>query len=291
MRVLARVMPVALLALVLPGLARANGSGFGAQKGEWKHEYPLTARATVVLRASDARIHVETWDQSRVAVRVVTDGWRIRPGEVQVEDRSTGDHVEIVVHEPVLHLSFGFEHRSILLEATVPRGIDLDAQTSDGGIEIPALEGSIRAKTSDGSIAVDRAKGALVLSTSDGRIVAHRLDGMLEARASDGSLMIDGRFDALRLATSDGHIQADIAPGSSVGSGWSLSTSDGSIDLRLPTDLAADLEARAGDGNIDVDFPVTVQGRFSRHDLRAKLNGGGPLLSLRTGDGSIHIGH
>jgi len=282
MRALVRVMPAALLALGLPGLARAD---------EWKHEYPLTARPTVVLRASDARIHVELWDQSRVAVRVVTTDWRIRPGEVQVEDRSTGNHVEIVVHEPALHFLFGLDHRSILLEATVPRGTDLDAQTSDGGIEIPALEGSIRARTSDGSIVVDRAKGALMLSTSDGRIVAHRLDGMLEARASDGSLMIDGRFDALRLATSDGHIQADIAPGSRVGSGWSLSTSDGSIDLRLPTDLAADVEARAGDGHIDVDFPITVQGRFSRHDLRATLNGGGPLLSLRTGDGSIHIGH
>src|SRR5262245_64025164 len=175
-------MPVAVVALGPPGVADVD---------EWEDEYQLSARRTGVLRGGDARIRVEAWDQGRVAVRVGTEGWRIRSGEVQVEDRSTGSHVEIVVHEPVLHLRFGFDHHSILLEATVPRGTDLDAQTSDGAVEIPAIEGSICAKTSDGSIAVDRARGALVLSTSDGRIVAHRLDGMLEARTSDGSLMID----------------------------------------------------------------------------------------------------
>ncbi len=279
---LARIAPAALLVLAIPALARAD---------EWKHEYPLTGRPSVVLRASDAGIQVETWDQARIAVRVVTTGWRIGPGAVEVEDRVTGNHVEVTVREPILHLSLGFDHRRILLEVMVPPGIDLDAQTSDGSILLPALEGTIRARTSDGSITLDRAKGTFQLSTSDGRIVARGVDGALDARSSDGSLAIDGRFDLLRLSTSDGGIHADVAPGSKLKTGWSLSTSDGSMVLRLPPDLAADLEAHVGDGQINMDFPITTQGRVSRHDLRASLNGGGPLLSLRTTDGSIRIDH
>ena len=279
---LARIAPAVLLILGIPTVARAD---------EWKHEYPLTGRPSVVLRASDARIQVETWDQSRIAVRVVTTGWRIGPGAVEVEDRAAGNRVEINVREPILHFSIGLDRRRIQLEVMVPTRTDLDAQTSDGSIVLPALEGAIRARTSDGSIMLDGAKGTFQLSTSDGRIVARGVDGALDARASDGSLSIDGRFDRLRLSTSDGHIQADVAPGSKLETDWSLSTSDGSMVLRLPSDLAADLEAHVSDGRIDVDFPITVQGRFSRHDLRASLNGGGPLLSLRTTDGSIRIDH
>jgi putative adhesin len=277
-----RFAPVAWLVLSVPCLGRAD---------EWKHEYPLTSRPSVVLRATDARIQVGTWGQARVAVRVTTSGWRIRPGEVVVEDRSQGNRVEIEVREPIVHFSLGIEHRRILIEVTVPAGTDLDARTSDGAIELPALQGTIRAHTADGPISLERAKGTFVLSSSDGRIVAHGVDGALDARASDGSITADGRFDSLRLSTSDGRIVADVGPGSRMQTDWSVSTSDGSIDLKLPPDLAANLEAHTGDGHIDVDFPITTQGRIGNHDLRATLHGGGPLLSLRTTDGSIRIEH
>src|SRR5262245_45577545 len=282
MKRLVRFAPVALLALTIPCLGRAD---------EWKHEYSLTGRPSVVLRASDAHIQVGTGSQAGVAVRVTTSGWRIRPGEVVVEDRSEGDRVEIEVHEPMVHFSLGIEHRRILVEVTVPAAADLDAKTSDGAIELPALQGTVRARTSDGAISLEGAKGTFVLSSSDGRIVARGVDGALDARTSDGAITADGRFDALRLATSDGHIDADVEPGSRMETDWSASTSDGSIVLRLPADFAANLEAHVGDGHIDVDFPITTQGRFGNHDLRATLHGGGPLLSLRTGDGSIRIQH
>jgi len=279
---LVRFAPVAWLALSIPRLGSAD---------EWKHEYTLTGRPSVVLRASDARIQVGTWDQARVAVRVTTTGWRIRPGEVVIEDRSAGNRTEIEVREPMVHFSLGIDHRRILVEVTVPAGTDLDAKTSDGAIDLPALQGTIRAHTSDGAISLDGARGTIVLSSSDGRITAHGLDGALEARASDGAITVDGRFEALRLSTSDGRIEAVVAPGSRMKSDWSVSTGDGSIVLRLPPDLEANLEAHVGDGHIDVDFPITTQGRFGHHDLRATLHGGGPLLSLRTGDGSIRIEH
>lgn len=280
MKRLAGIAPVVLLALAVPRIAGAD---------EWKHDYPLTGRPTVVLRASDAHVRVDTWNQNRVAVRVTTSGWRIGPGNVEVVDRVAGNRVEIEVREPRFRFSVEFGFRRILVEVTVPAGADLDAQTSDGAIELPAIEGNIRARTSDGSITLAGGRGTFQLSSSDGRIVARGVDGALEARASDGSVTIDGRFDVLHLSTSDGRIEARIEPGSRMRTDWSITTSDGGLVLRLPDDLAADLDAHVGDGHIDLDFPVTMRGRMSRHDLRASLNGGGPLLTLRTTDGSIRI--
>jgi hypothetical protein len=37
-------------------------------------------------------------------------------------------------------------------------------------------------------------------------------------------------------------------------------------------------------------MPVTVSGSLEHTRIRGKLNGGGPLLEITTGDGSIRIG-
>jgi hypothetical protein len=54
--------------------------------------------------------------------------------------------------------------------------------------------------------------------------------------------------------------------------------------------MSADLVVDTGDGHVRVDFPVTVTGSLKENHIRGKLNGGGPLLELRTGDGNIVLG-
>jgi hypothetical protein len=36
--------------------------------------------------------------------------------------------------------------------------------------------------------------------------------------------------------------------------------------------------------------PVTIQGKIARDSLRGEMNGGGPLLRLRSSGGSVRIG-
>ena len=55
------------------------------------------------------------------------------------------------------------------------------------------------------------------------------------------------------------------------------------------TQLAADLEAHTGDGSIHCDLPSAGGRVKGEHALQTKLNGGGPALLLRTGDGSISV--
>jgi hypothetical protein len=40
---------------------------------------------------------------------------------------------------------------------------------------------------------------------------------------------------------------------------------------------------------VDVDIAVTVSGGLRGNSLRGRMNNGGQLLELRTGDGSIRI--
>jgi hypothetical protein len=78
--------------------------------------------------------------------------------------------------------------------------------------------------------------------------------------------------------------------GSSIGKGWNLKTGDGSVTLTVPETLAADVVLHTGDGHITLDMPLTVEGRYDSSNVRGQLNGGGGVLLIDSGDGSIRLG-
>jgi hypothetical protein len=49
------------------------------------------------------------------------------------------------------------------------------------------------------------------------------------------------------------------------------------------------VDLHTGDGHITLDMPVTVEGLLGESNVHGKLNGGGNLLTVQSGDGSIRI--
>jgi DUF4097 and DUF4098 domain-containing protein YvlB len=141
----------------------------------------------------------------------------------------------------------------------------------------------------DGHIAVDGISGQARIDTGDGHIQVRNFSGGLRAHTGDGHMTIDGVLTDVDLRTGDGHIDLTVRPGSKMSNGWLIHTSDGGVQARLPQDFTAELYAHTGDGHIQLDMPVTVNGSIERSRIRGKLNGGGPLLEITTGDGSIRI--
>ena len=102
-------------------------------------------------------------------------------------------------------------------------------------------------------------------------------------------MRVSGRFDVLELRTSDGRVEVEARPGSQLREAWNVSSSDGSLTLRLPGDLAADIALHTSDGSITTNIPIAVQGSFGHHDIHGKMNGGGNLLTVHTSDGSVML--
>src|SRR2546421_11371526 len=94
-------------------------------------------------------------------------------------------------------------------------------------------------------------------------------------------------FDSLDASTGDGRIEIRALTGSTMASSWDLHAGDGSIKLELPENFAADVDLHTGDGHISLDMPVTVEGRLGGNNIHGKLNGGGSLMTILTGDGTI----
>jgi DUF4097 and DUF4098 domain-containing protein YvlB len=260
MRVLSQVFLVAAL------------TGGAAVADDWNKTYTVAARPELRVETDDGSVTIRPGDERRIVAHVTTSVWRIAPGEVEIRESQTGDRVELTVRIPHRPFTFSARGRSIHVELQVPRQVHSDVRTGDGNIDIEGVTGETR------------------LRTGDGRIEAESLDGSLHAESGDGHVRVRGRLDMLTLHTGDGSIEADVLPGSKMSAGWRVETGDGSVTLRLPPNFGADLELHTGDGGISMDLP-SLTGVSGRHDkdMTARLNGGGASLSVRTGDGSIHI--
>jgi hypothetical protein len=272
----------------LAGVLLALGAA-SAQGDDWSRQYTVKGRPEVRLTTDDGSVRVETGDRPMVDARVTTRGWRIGPDEVTITESQTGDRVDIEVRVPRNRGGMEFGHRSIALVVQVPRDSDLEIRTGDGSVSVQPVTGRERIFTGDGSITAEGLQGDIRLHTGDGSIRATGLQGRLEADTGDGHMNVRGRFEVLDLRTGDGGIEAEVESGSTVSAAWSLRSGDGSITLRVPDDLGAELDAHTGDGHITLDLPVTVAGTISPSTVRGKLGAGGPPLRVQTGDGSIRL--
>ena len=111
----------------------------------------------------------------------------------------------------------------------------------------------------------------------------------MRAHSGDGHIRTNGRFDVLDISTGDGRIEARALAGSTVNSNWRLRTGDGSVTLQVPQNLAADVDLHTNDGHITVELPVSIEGLGEAKNIRGKINGGGNLVTIHTGDGSIRL--
>ena len=256
---------IGILALGLMAVSSASAD-------EWSKTYNLTGKPDLRVETSDASIRVTTWDQSSIEAKVLTSRYKIGEGGIQVEEHQTGNSVELNVRFP--HHGFNFEWGPHKVEVIIqmPREGSVNLHTGDGRIEIVGLKGEMELRSGDGSENLES------------------VDGKLRAWTGDGHIQASGRFDEVDLKTGDGHIEMRAAQGSVINAGWRLETGDGSVRLDVPGELAADVDLHTGDGHIDLDMPVTTSGKIRQNEVRGKLNGGGSLLSIKTGDGSIHLG-
>jgi len=259
--------------LVLSGLV-CSWATLPARADDWSKTYTLTGKPDLRVETSDADIRVSTWDQNTVEAKVTTARYKIGEDGIRIEEHQTGNVVEIDVHYPHHGVTINWGNSG-------SHHVDID-------IHMPR-EGRVDLHTGDGKIEIGNFKGEMLLRSGDGSQEIDGVDGKLRASTGDGHIRANGRFDELDLKTGDGCVDARAAAGSALEMGWRLESGDGTVTLEVPENLRADVDLHTGDGHIDLDMPVTAEGKIHEGQVRGKLNGGGNLLVIHTGDGSIRL--
>lgn len=280
-----------------------------------------TAGGAIHVEGPQGRVHAQTSGGAinvhgvTGEVRVSTSGGALNlaniSGPVQGSTSGGAIQVEGVTGRLSVHTSGG---------AIRVRDVqsNVDASTSGGSVSVEAVRGAVQARTSGGDMSLRAIDGDATAQTSGGDIDFADIGGRAEARTSGGDIEGVDLRGAVRAETSAGdidlnNVQAGVEARTSVGDirvelavqdvdtdyATRLATSHGDITLRLPPDLPASIQAEVkplhqwSRDDILSDFPLSRETpddeRSSTLRSSGDLNGGGPLIELRTNGGSIRI--
>jgi hypothetical protein len=273
---------VAALSLAtLPALAQASGH-------DWQKTYSMSGSPALTIETGDSSLDIQSCGDCK-EIRIQVQSERDL-NNFRLEEHPEGSHVFFSLKEKPEY-GFHMNGKSQKTKVTVetPSHLDLQARTADGNLTARELTGTLDIHSGDGSVTLEDVHGDLSLGASDGNVIIRRASGTLHARGSDGHMMVDGEFTAVQLHTSDGNLDLTLAPGSKLNAASSIESSDGHVNINLPSTLAADLDISTSDGRIDCSLPLTMDHYDSSHSIRGRLNGGGTPLNIHTSDGNVRI--
>lgn len=176
-------------------------------------------------------------------------------------------------------------------------------ETGGGSIRVDKCSGTVKASTGGGSVELGEIGGSAKIETGAGSIRLASAKGSVQAQTGGGSIQLDGAT-SVQAETSAGGIVVKLlsSNGAAARSNSTLETSAGDITIYLANDLPISIRAEieiANGHTIRSDFSdihVSSEGGPWEKTVTAEgqLNGGGPVLKVRTNSGNINfrrIGH
>jgi DUF4097 and DUF4098 domain-containing protein YvlB len=172
---------------------------------------------------------------------------------------------------------------------------DAVLETGGGNIHVERCAGRVKASTGGGSIDLGDIGGAAEMETGGGSIHLASAKGPVHAETGGGSIMLNGMPSA-RAETGGGAIVAKFVASNGERHDSQLETSAGDITVYLAPNVNISVRASievANGHNIRSDFPdIRVSsegGDYGPKTVTAEgsLNGGGPVLKIRTTTGDI----
>jgi Toastrack DUF4097 len=261
-------------------------------------------RASIVVTSDDGEVAQRydfLFDHSGGRLKMTVEGKD--KGPLSWFRQFRGRHAEIVVQVPRatpvdLHTSGGGIDVSAL-EASVRAdssggGVkvadvhgDVTLSSSGGGVEARGVRGALRLNSSGGGVRGESIDGAVQADTSGGSVTLAAVTGDVTATSSGGGVHIGGAGGRVKAGSSGGPVEVGFAAGNA--KGGDIDSSGGGVSVTVDPAASLDVDASSSGGPVRCDLPVTIQGAVSRDSLHGKLNGGGALLRLRSSGGGISI--
>ena len=162
----------------------------------------------------------------------------------------------------------------------------VDVHTGSGSIRLENIGGPVTSRAGSGSISADGVAGAFEAHTGSGSIsLTQAAPGDVDVSTGSGSSSLRGIAGSVRASAGSGRITVEGSPDGD----WDLHTGSGGVRLSLPDDASFNLDAESNSGGIEIDHPLTVDGRISKRHIRGQVRGGGSLIEIDTGSGGIRI--
>jgi DUF4097 and DUF4098 domain-containing protein YvlB len=109
----------------------------------------------------------------------------------------------------------------------------------------------------------------------------------VRADSVNGSVRVSTKQWA-ELSSVNGSLEARMGSADWTGT-LKISTVNGSIDLKMPSELHADVRFSSVNGHLDTDYPLSVSGSIGDHRVEGRVGNGGRKLVLDTVNGNVRL--
>jgi DUF4097 and DUF4098 domain-containing protein YvlB len=235
------------LLLLMFGLGLLLCSAAGA---DFQKSYAIGAGGQIKVRNISGDIAVAGYDGDSIMVTATKEG-RDRD-QVTIEDRSSGDTVDLSVEYP----QKGNVSASVNFDIRVPRRVEYNFG---------------RLVSVSGNVQVSDVMGNLQVESISGDVDVNGVSGIVSASAVSGNVNVD-----LKEA----------------GSGnMKFSSVSGDVAVRAPANLAADVEMSTISGSLKTDFQLEVhEPRYGPgRSARGRLGSGAYSLRITTVSGRVSL--
>jgi DUF4097 and DUF4098 domain-containing protein YvlB len=323
-RIFPAISAVALMVLVA---AFAAVPARASDDGHFDRTLSVSGAADIDVQTGSGSVKVRTGDSSKVEIHAKIQASWHAGGDVEARIKDIESNPPIEQNGNTIRIGHELDHErehniSISYELTVPAqtkvhaasgsgdvsaegvsgpaeatsgsgsitltsiGSDVDAHTGSGDVNLKDIHGAARAKSGSGTIRATAIGGAFTGSTGSGDIrLEESAAGNVDVETGSGSVEVRGVKGGVHATSGSGDVSAEGSPTGE----WKLHTGSGEVTVKFPKDAAFEVAAHTSSGSINSDHEMAVQGKISQHEIHGKVNGGGVLVDLSTGSGSINI--
>ena len=251
---------LALMSLAVAGLAfgyegqrqRDDDRDF-TEREEINQTYELAGGARVEVSGINGAVDIETSNSSTAEVHIVRSA----------RTREDLDYHKIIIEHTANLLVVrgekekerGYGNRNVRQRVTLklPRQVELNVSGVNGRTNVGEIDGPVRLSGINGAVEVAQAQGYSDISGINGHV----------------------RVTIVRLSSRGIHV----------------SGVNGGVELRFNEDLNADLDVTGINGSVNTNVPnVTIMGKFTPQNFRAKIGSGGTPIVVSGINGSLKLG-
>lgn len=223
----------------------------------WTRTYTVKPGATLDVRETNGRVHVEAIEgntvevaATRIARAPTEEGAKALLKDIKIAETATADRVELDSTTHGFDMSRG-RSRSVNFHIKVPRSMDVTIKTTNGEVDVRGIAGFLRVEAVNGEIS------------------GSGLEAGAEVTATNGAVRLE-------------FAQVGDA-------GVRCKTTNGLIVVSVPAKAKATIAARVTNGGIETENLQLQATEESRRRLDATIGGGGPEIRLESLNGAIRV--
>lgn len=256
--------------------------------------FAIDGRCSLEVSNISGSVQVQGGDEHEVAIRArkeSRDGAGAAATQVEIEQHGNRVVARTRFPQGGLELLGWIDGRNrpadVHYVITCPRETDASLHGVSCSLDVRSLRGEVTTSAVSGATTVDDVDGRLSMNTVSGNLSARRVRGDVSAKAVSGRVSVTESESAQMRGNSvsgDISLETRRAPAG----GAALSTVSGYGELSIPPQTPCTVTAHTVSGKVHCELPAEVI--TSKRTLwKARLNGGGPEVTLNSVSGNFRI--